>query len=460
MSRLLKGTWMQFFKDAGIPMTAAKRYTIVFDDNRITKDLLPDLSKEILLDMGIKVMGDILCILKHAKKEMMKTELCGGDGVMLPLAHSTTPGQQDPVSTTREARGQGLSSPEIMQSGGLQLGIAEAISILPTMRSDQTLLDATALRQPNYEDTIITESYSTAAYAEKNKHQKRQPTIYADEEAEYSPVKHPRVVVLPGERGQEMYTATALQRAAAIAVASAAIMTQEETAATQRNKKILEAAGLVPSSEKSTGGSVFSRLDGDGSSSSAHVSSPPTSSHPKQFPPSTRVSASSQVTVTMNSSKTRTAVDSSKPRTIKLGKERKEAISTSDIKTTSRARKSAMVNRLGEVSSVRNTERERTSLRSVSSSEGPTMRFRVGKQKKSHTSVSSSSGEVLRKSSSRKKEEGGRPMSMVADEMDYQTQRQSDVRSRLELKEKEKAARRRGPLAGRLEKHHVFGRLE
>ncbi len=56
-------------------------------------------------------------------------------------------------------------------------------------------------------------------------------------------MKHPRVVVLPGERGQEMYTATALQRAAAIAVASAAIMTQEETAATQRNKKILEAAG-------------------------------------------------------------------------------------------------------------------------------------------------------------------------------------------------------------------------
>ncbi len=37
-----------------------------------------------------------------------------------------------------EARGQGLSSPEIMQSGGLQLGIAEAISILPTMRFVQT----------------------------------------------------------------------------------------------------------------------------------------------------------------------------------------------------------------------------------------------------------------------------------------------------------------------------------
>ncbi len=241
---------------------------------------------------------------------------------------------------------------------------------------------------------------------------------------------------------------------------------------------------------------MFSRLDGDSSSSSAHVS-PPTSSHPKQFPPSTRISASSQVRVTMNASKTRTAVDNLKPRTIKLGKERKEAVSTSDINATSRARKSSMVDRLGEVSSMRNTEREsmrnterestrnteresmrnaerestrnaeresmrntereRTSLRFVSSSEAPTLR--LGERKKSHTSVSSSSGEVVRRSSSKRKE-GGRPMSMVADEMDYQTQRQSDVRSRLELKEKEKAARRKGPLAGRLEKHHVFGRLE
>ena len=229
---------------------------------------------------------------------------------------------------------------------------------------------------------------------------------------------------------------------------------------------------------------MFSRLDGDSSSSSVHASSPPTSSHPKQLHPSTRISASSQVRVT------RTAVDTLNPRTIKLGKERKEAVSTSDINATSRARKSSMVDRLGEVSSMRNTEREsmrnaeresmrnaeresmrnteresmrnaereRTSLRSVSSSEAPTLRIRLGERKKSHTSVSSSSGEVVRKSSKRK--EGGRPMSMVADEMDYQTQRQSDVRSRLELKEKEKAARRKGPLAGRLEKHHVFGRLE
>lgn len=48
--------------------------------------------------------------------------------------------------------------------------------------------------------------------------------------------------------------------------------------------------------------------------------------------------------------------------------------------------------------------------------------------------------------------------SMVAD--DYETRRQLDIRSRLEQREWEKKARRRGPLGGRLAKHHVFGRLE
>ena len=46
---------------------------------------------------------------------------------------------------------------------------------------------------------------------------------------------------------------------------------------------------------------------------------------------------------------------------------------------------------------------------------------------------------------------------MVADEYEYQTLRQLDVRSRLERKERETRARRGGPLAGRLAKHHVFG---
>ncbi len=50
--------------------------------------------------------------------------------------------------------------------------------------------------------------------------------------------------------------------------------------------------------------------------------------------------------------------------------------------------------------------------------------------------------------------------SMVADEYEYQTQRQRDIRSRLEVRELEKRSRRGGPLVGRLASHQIFRRLE
>jgi hypothetical protein len=50
--------------------------------------------------------------------------------------------------------------------------------------------------------------------------------------------------------------------------------------------------------------------------------------------------------------------------------------------------------------------------------------------------------------------------SMVADEYEYQSRRQRDIRSRLEVREQQKAARRGGPLGGRLGTHKVFRRLE
>ncbi|XP_030621962.1 uncharacterized protein C19orf47 homolog isoform X2 [Chanos chanos] len=59
--------WIQFFKDAGIPPGLAVNYAVSFVDNRIQKTMLMDLSKEIMMDLGITVVGDIIAILKHAK---------------------------------------------------------------------------------------------------------------------------------------------------------------------------------------------------------------------------------------------------------------------------------------------------------------------------------------------------------------------------------------------------------
>ncbi|KAJ8308099.1 hypothetical protein KUTeg_012973 [Tegillarca granosa] len=59
--------WIKFFTDCGIPAGEAANYAVTFTDNRIQKDHLNDLTKEYLNDMGIKILGDVIAILKHSK---------------------------------------------------------------------------------------------------------------------------------------------------------------------------------------------------------------------------------------------------------------------------------------------------------------------------------------------------------------------------------------------------------
>ncbi|XP_069631100.1 uncharacterized protein C19orf47 homolog isoform X1 [Haliaeetus albicilla] len=64
---MVTSKWIQFFREAGIPPGPAVNYAVMFVDNRIQKNMLMDLNKEIMNELGITVVGDIIAILKHTK---------------------------------------------------------------------------------------------------------------------------------------------------------------------------------------------------------------------------------------------------------------------------------------------------------------------------------------------------------------------------------------------------------
>jgi len=70
---LLIAYWVKFFKGAGFPQDVATKHAVVFSNNRIKPDMLPDLDKPSLKEMGITLMGDMIAILRYAKKVVEET---------------------------------------------------------------------------------------------------------------------------------------------------------------------------------------------------------------------------------------------------------------------------------------------------------------------------------------------------------------------------------------------------
>ncbi|CAB3396970.1 unnamed protein product [Caenorhabditis bovis] len=59
--------WAQFFRRAGIPNDLSVKYAKSFQQNRITKEMLPDLDKSTLVELGVTAIGDQISILKRIK---------------------------------------------------------------------------------------------------------------------------------------------------------------------------------------------------------------------------------------------------------------------------------------------------------------------------------------------------------------------------------------------------------
>ena len=89
MALSTKAAWETFLKKAGIPQAETTDYAKTLVSNRIYDPA--DLSKEILKELGITVIGDQIAILKETKKNQTPTESTEQRNSVSIKAHVTLP---------------------------------------------------------------------------------------------------------------------------------------------------------------------------------------------------------------------------------------------------------------------------------------------------------------------------------------------------------------------------------
>lgn len=93
--------WNNFFMSAGIPSGVAHDYAVTFSQHRIRIDMLKEITKDILIDMGIKAMGDIIAILRHAKHICTQNELKANTGAAKTITSNSNLNRSMPVNSSQ-----------------------------------------------------------------------------------------------------------------------------------------------------------------------------------------------------------------------------------------------------------------------------------------------------------------------------------------------------------------------
>ena len=85
MALSTKKAWENFIKASGVPDKEAGEYATTFVANRVTEP--SDLTREILRDLGVTVIGDMMAIIKHAKKRPQSEEEQDNGASKMPTRH-------------------------------------------------------------------------------------------------------------------------------------------------------------------------------------------------------------------------------------------------------------------------------------------------------------------------------------------------------------------------------------
>ncbi|XP_069738635.1 uncharacterized protein C19orf47 homolog isoform X2 [Phaenicophaeus curvirostris] len=134
--------WIQFFQEAGIPPGPAVSYAVTFVDNRIRKNMLLDLTKELMNELGITVVGDVIAILKHAKTAH-RQEMCKAATESLGPGSPGVPGNEqrrNPTSAAGRMIANSLSgdapaaAPKVSGTVGTDAGLCPAAPAEPPKR--------------------------------------------------------------------------------------------------------------------------------------------------------------------------------------------------------------------------------------------------------------------------------------------------------------------------------------
>lgn len=75
--------WTKFFTEAGFSSSLSAEYSLIFAKHRIRSDMMNELNKEILSEMGIKAMGDIIAIVRQAKNQANLDEVSRGNAIVV-----------------------------------------------------------------------------------------------------------------------------------------------------------------------------------------------------------------------------------------------------------------------------------------------------------------------------------------------------------------------------------------